>query len=71
MLAEVRSASASFNLAVSHQYAYQVFVSGLAEFIVEIGKTQMRENMRSRDLVLENIALSSSMFPLVNSGDIR
>ncbi len=70
MLAEVRSASASFNLAVSHQYAYQVFASGLAEFIVEIGKTQMRENMRRRDLVLENRALSSSMFPLINSGDI-
>jgi hypothetical protein len=46
MVAEVRSASASFNMAVSLYYAYQVFVSGLAEFIVEIGKTTMRENMR-------------------------
>jgi hypothetical protein len=46
MIAEVRSASASFNMTVSLYYAYQVFVSGIAEFIVEIGKTTMRENMR-------------------------
>jgi hypothetical protein len=46
MIAEVRSASASFNMAVSLYYAYQVFISGIAEFIVEIGKTTMRENMR-------------------------
>jgi hypothetical protein len=46
MIAEVRGASASFNMAVSLYYSYQVFISGIAEFIVEIGKTTMRENMR-------------------------
>ena len=65
LLAEVRSASASFNLAVSHFYSYQVFVGGLADFVVDIGKTRMRENMRSRELVLENRAFSTSLFNLV------
>ena len=70
LLAEVRSASASFNLAVSHYYAYQVFVSGLSDFIVEIGKSRMRENMRSRQLVLENRAFCTSLYNLVVSENI-
>jgi hypothetical protein len=70
LIAEVRSASASFNLAVSHYYAYQVFVSGLADFVVEIGKSTMRENMRSRELVLENRAFCTSLFNLVVSENI-
>jgi hypothetical protein len=67
MLAEVRSASASFNLAVSHYYAYQVFVSGLSDFLVEVGKSRMRDNMRTRELVLENRALCTSLYNLVVS----
>lgn len=70
MVAEVRAASASFNLAVSHYYAYQVFVSGLSDFVVEIGKSTMRENMRSRELVLENRAFCTSLFNLVISDSI-
>lgn len=70
LLAEVRGASGSFNMAVSHFYAYQVFTSGLADFIVEVGKTQMRENMRSRPLVLENRAFCTSLFTLVISDKI-
>jgi hypothetical protein len=65
MLAEVRSASASFNLAVAHYYSHQIFLAGLSEFIVEVGKTRMRENMRVRDLVLENRAFCTSLFNLV------
>jgi len=32
---------------------------------VEVGKTRMRENMRVRDLVLENRAFCTSLFNLV------
>jgi hypothetical protein len=70
LLAEVRSASASFNLAVSHFYAYQVFVAGLSDFLVTVGKTRMRENMRCRELVLDNMTLCTSLYNLVVSDNI-
>lgn len=70
LLAEVRAASASFNMAVSYQYAHQVLTQGLSDFIVEVGKTRMRDNMRVRELVMENRAFSTSLFNLVVSESI-
>ena len=40
-------------------------MKGIEDFILSVGKTRMRENLRHREIVLDNRAFSTSLFNLV------
>jgi|LauGreDrversion4_2_1035121.scaffolds.fasta_scaffold104718_1 hypothetical protein len=67
MLVDLRAIFTSFNLSLSHLYSYQVYLRGFEDFILSIGKSRMRENLRQRSLVIDNRAFSTSLFNLVTS----
>jgi len=71
LLSEVRAIASIYNLTLSYLTAYQQFIIGHRDFILSIGRTRMRDNMRHRELVLENKAFSTSLLNLVASDEIN
>jgi hypothetical protein len=65
LLFDMRTLLTSLNLSLSHLYSYQVYLKGLQDFVLSIGKTRMRENLRHNLLIMENRAFSTSLFNLV------
>ena len=57
-------------MVMSYLFSYQQFVIGHKDFILSIGKTRMRENMRRKDLVLQNKVFCTSLFNLVITEEV-
>jgi len=67
LFVDLRALLTSLNLSLSHFYAYHLYLRGLESFLLSVGRTRMRENLRQRDLVLDNRAFSTSLFNLVTT----
>jgi hypothetical protein len=65
LFGDLRAIFTAFNLSLSQLYSYQVYLKGFEDFILSLGKTRMRENLRHRELVLDNKTFSTSLFNLV------
>lgn len=66
---ELRRASVQFNMAMSYIYSFSQFVGGHKDFLLGIGRTRMRDNLRRKELVNNNLAFSTSLLDLVTPGD--
>lgn len=61
LLSVVRGEMSSFNMLLSYLYSYNQFTVGLRDIIINIGKSRMRENLKQKDLVINNLAFSTSL----------
>lgn len=67
----MQQTAAAYNMALSYAYAQQLFLVAHRDLILSVGKTRLRENVRHRELVLENHALATSLFNLVVQDDVK
>ena len=71
LLATVRGEMGTFNMLLSYLYSYYQFTVGLRDIIINIGKSRMRENLKQKELVINNLAFSTSLLNIAIQDDIN
>lgn len=70
LIAEAKRLAQNYNLAISYMHVVYLFTKAKRDFIVSIGKSRMRENLRIKPKVDSELVMSTSLLSLVSEEDI-
>eukprot|EP00347_Sterkiella_histriomuscorum_P005140 403357742 len=66
---EAKIIAAKYNMLLSYYFSYNQFTESIRSFILSVGKTRSKENLRNKDFILQNKVINTSLFVLAESRD--
>jgi hypothetical protein len=69
-LSQAKIVTSKYNMLLSYLFSYNQFSESLKNFILHIGKTRTRENLRHREYILKDRVVNTSLFVIAESADL-